>query len=233
MISKCEALGLALLVLIPLKTAAAQNTRREFWPEVDVYYDQNDRLRFQFVSRFRDDRDHLYAQGSFTGYVDIALRPVFRRALRQRGDVFRSRFLTFRAGYLYLTELGGSRATPENRGILEFLAKYPVPAKFVITDRSRFEFRFLRGQGYSTRYRNRLGIEHDLKAGPVEFTPYIQAEAYYDGRYDAWTTTRYNLGTQFQAGPYLVVEPFAARLHNTRSSTPHIHALGLKLSFYL
>jgi hypothetical protein len=234
MISRCEALGLALLILAPLKTTAAQDIRREFWPEANVYIERNDRLRFQLQNLFIVDHpDYLYTQGSFTGWVDVALRPVFRRELRRRGDVFRSRFLTFRAGYRYVTRLGGSRATTESRGLIEFMAKYPVPLKFVITDRSRLEFRFIHGQGYSTRYRNRLGIEHDLKAGPVQFTPYVYAEAFYDGRYDAWTTTRYNLGTQFQAGPHLVIEPYGAREHNTRSSTPHTHAIGLKLNFYL
>src|SRR5215471_14023980 len=127
MMSKCEAVGVALLILVPLHTAAAQDTQRQFWPEVDVYYGLNERVRLLLQNSFEDDRDHVNTQGSFTGYLDVALRPVFRRNLRQRGDVFRSRFLTFRAGYRYVTRLGGSSTKPENRGIIEFTAKYPVP----------------------------------------------------------------------------------------------------------
>jgi hypothetical protein len=177
MIPNREALGLALLVLANLRPAGAQNTQRQFQPELDVYLEESDRLRFVFQNVYRIDCEN---QGNeLYGLGGRGAAAGFPAELRQREDVFRSRFLTFRAGYRYITPLGNSSARAENRVLVEFTGRYPVPLKFVITDRSRVEFRFIHGQSFSMRYRNRLGVEHDLKLGIV-VTPYLYSEFFYD-----------------------------------------------------
>ena len=230
MLSNREAFGFVLLIFISLQAADAQDTQRQFWPELNVCIQQNDRLRFVFQNAYEvDSRNGTVA--NFTGWIEVALRPVFRRPLRQQGDVFKSRFLTFRAGYRYITPLSHNAGTPENRAIVEFTGRYPVPLKFVITDRSRLEFRFIRGQDFSMRYRNRFGIERDLKLGIV-VTPYARTEFFYDTRYDAWARVRYTFGAQFPVGPHFAPEPYFGRQNNTQSSPRHTNILGLKFNLY-
>ncbi len=155
--------GVTAVLAGPGVTAEAQTTKQEFWPAVGFYVDRGSRTRVVFVDSLRLDHDTHKTKGSFTYYLDFALRPVFRRELRQRDDVFQRRFLTFRAGYRYTTSLANGDSSSENRAIAETTARYPLPGKIVIADRNRGDFRFIKGQGFSMRYRNRLRAERDFK----------------------------------------------------------------------
>ena len=109
---------------------------------------------------------------------------MFRRELRDRADVYRNRYLTFRAGYRYRTSLTPGASVSENRGIVEVTPRYLLPWQLVVSDRNRGEFRFVKGQTFSTRYRNRLQLERDIKYGTFVFTPYVYDEIFYD--YPVW-----------------------------------------------
>src|SRR5215475_7754109 len=143
-----RSLGLALLIVFGAIPAHAQNTGRQFWPELDIYANLNSRTRLVFSNLYVLDRTSGSLTGNFTCYFDLALRPLFRRDLRRREDVFRQRFLTFRAGYRYRTMLSDGNSPSENRAILEATARYPLPGQLVIVDRNRGEFRFIRGQPF-------------------------------------------------------------------------------------
>ena len=220
-----------LLLAVSGLPAAAQDTVWEWWPKVEVYINQGERARIVFVESLNADRDAPNTQGNFAYYFDYALRPLFRRELRRREDVFRRRFLTFRAGYQYTTSLGEGDYS-EHRAIVENTARYPLPAKVVVLNRLRGEFRFIKGQGYSNRFRDRLGVERDLRAGRFAFTPYIEDEIFYDTRYDAWSRNRLSLGVQIPAGPHVVFDPHLVREVNWRSTPRNVRALALTLNLY-
>jgi hypothetical protein len=226
---KREKLCLALLAAATLRVSA-QDSEREFRPELNIYVNEGSRVRINFRDTF-----HLQpgnSQGNFAYYVEFALRPVFRRALREQDDVFRNRFLTFRSGYQYTTSLGSNDAPPENRAIAELTARYPLPHGLVLVDRNRGDFRFIKGKGFSTRYRNRLWLERDLKLKRLVVTPYVYDEIFYDTRYDAWSNNRVVFGLQFPVGPHLVVEPYLLRQINSQAAPRHTDAFGLKFSLY-
>jgi len=230
-IRRAHRLVLALFV-IGAYPAASQTTTREFWPELDVYIQYNDRLRFILQSIVTVAPEIQSNQQSFTGFVEVALRPLIRLELRHKNDVFRKRFLTFRAGYRYITPLPNSSASPENRAIAEIDSRYPVPGKIVLTARNRGEFRFIRDRPFSMRYRGRLRAERDLAIRSVVFTPYADAEYDYDTRYGAWATMRYTAGLLLPAGTHVVVRPYIALQINKYSSHRHVGALGLNLNLY-
>jgi hypothetical protein len=141
-------------------------------------------------------------------------------------------YLNFRTGYQYITSLSGNPSSSENRAIAELTARYPLPASFVILSRHRGDFRWVRGQKFSTRYRHRLWIERDMKVGRVGLSPYVYDEVYYDTRYDAWTTNRVALGIQFPAGPHLVLEPYVQRQENSRSTPRYTNSVGFKFNLF-
>jgi Protein of unknown function (DUF2490) len=217
------------MFLFPL---AAQNSKEEFWPEIDIYVNQGSKTREIFVDSFNQDQSTRYREGSFSYFLDLALKPVFRRDLREREDVFRRRFLTFRAGYQYTTTLVDADSSSENRIIAESTARVPLPAKFVVADRNRGEFRFIRGQAFFMRYRNRLMVERDVRLGRFVFTPYAYDEVFYDTRYGVWNRSRYAWGLQIPTGPHMVVEPYFLRQQDTRATLRYVNAFGLTLSLY-
>jgi hypothetical protein len=102
----------------------------------------------------------------------------------------------------------------------------------VIVDRNRGEFRFVSGKPFSSRYRNRLQLERDFKVDRVVFTPYVNAEAFYDTRYDAWVQFRYEIGTQLPIGPHFAIDTYYLRQKSNRSQPERVNGLGLTLGVY-
>jgi hypothetical protein len=171
--------------------------------------------------------------GNFALYVQTALKPTLRRELRDHPDVYRNKYLLLRAGYRYQTSLTNGQAAPEHRGILEVTSRYKLPWEIVISDRNRGEFRFIQSQPFSTRYRNKLQLERDIKHRWCRCTPYVYGEIYYDTRYEQWTPNRYAAGLEFPVGRRLVLEPYYLRQNGSHLSPPHINAFGFKLNAYL
>jgi hypothetical protein len=190
-------------------------------------------IRLGFVDSANSDSITHNWDGDFTLYVETALKPIFRRELRNRTDVYRSRYLTFRAGYRYRTSLTSGESSSENRGILETTSRYLLPWQLLISDRNRGEFRFIKGQGFSTRYRNRLRLDHDFKRGSFVCTPYLYDEIFYDTRYGQWTPNRVAFGLEFPAGPHVILEPYYFRQWGNRSNPPRLNVFGFTLSLYL
>lgn len=211
---------------------SGQSGSGEFRPELGFYVQQGQVIRIEFVDSFSSNPGTHSWDGNFTFYVEAALKPVFRHELRNRADVYRSRYLTFRAGYRYRTSLTSGESVSENRGILEVTSRYLLPWQLVVSDRNRAEFRFIKGRAFSTRYGNRLRLERDIKHGVFVCTPYVYGEILYDTRYDQWTPNRYAFGLQFPVGPHVVLEPYYLRQNGNRSNPPHVDAFGFKFNLY-
>src|SRR5215831_9450628 len=102
-----------------IPAAAGQSTSDEFWPELGIYMQQGPLIRIEFVASAGSDPTAHTWRGDFTLYVEAALKPVFRRELRNQPDVYRNRYVTFRSGYRYRTSLTNGDTGTENRGIVE------------------------------------------------------------------------------------------------------------------
>jgi hypothetical protein len=111
-------------------------------------------------------------------------------------------------------------------------SRVPWPKKLVITDSSHDDLRFIGGQPFSTRYRNKLQLERDFSFGSLVFTPYLNGQLYYNTRYDVWNRNRYSAGVEVAAGQHLVLETYYLRQNDSRSSTPCVNAVGLTFNLY-
>jgi len=212
--------------------AATPNTQSEFWPEVDTYISLNSATRLFLLSSFRNNQEGDAWHGDFGAHINFALKPVFRRELRQRDDVFNKRFLSCQAGFRYISSLANGAPYLEHRWIVDCTPQYPLPGKIIVSDRSRGEMRFISGKPFSTRYRNKLQLERDFAIGRFVYTPYINGEVFYDTRYDAWDQNRYSAGVQVPAGAHVVLETYFLRQNHSRSASPHVNAFGLRFRFY-
>jgi len=212
--------------------SSAQVTNSELRPESDIYLQLGPMMRLQLDMPFSGNLTTSDWDADPTFFVETALKPVLRRRLRQQPDVYRDRYLTFRAGYRYQTGLSSGRSAHENRGIMDLISRYPLPWHFIVSDRNRGEFRFVQNRPFSARYRNRLRLEYDFQQSWLECTPYTDFEVFYDTRSDQWTRTQYEAGVLFPVSSKVVLEPYYLRQHNSHSAPQHIDALGFRVSLY-
>ena len=108
--------------------------------------------------------DAAYASGKesdaesldLAAYLDISLRPIARKELWTE-DWQRRRYLWARIGYDRIFKAtDGTRAdVAEDRGIVSFFAKAPLPAEVWLEAGVRADLRWIGGD-YSTRYRFRV-----------------------------------------------------------------------------
>ena len=173
-----------LLILLFLCAAAhAQEpdaTRKEIWPEVDLFFPLNERFRLVVAAgseKQGETRDGF--EGHTAAYLDL---------------FFRKR-ITLRAGYRYGFALGESDPFSEHRIILDQTFNKPLPRAFVLSDRNRQELRWRNGD-FSVRFRDRATIEKTFVTGKRSLVPYSSGEIFYDSRFSTFNRVRLAFGTQ-------------------------------------
>ena len=220
--------------LIGAKAVKAQETRNEFWPEIDVYFNLKPKVRVHLlgtISKSVEDGEIRNAQS-------------YEAQIGAHVDYIPNKHLIFRAGYRYGTAVGDNDdGFREHRIVAEQTLRKMLPGDFLLSDRNREDFRFLNGD-FSFRYRNRVTIEREL---PVfkgrNITPYVSGEIFYDTRFDVWNRNRLAVGIQHTliAGPLqkmllhkrqVVLDLYFMKQNDSRSQAPHVKALGAALSFY-
>ena len=204
------------------------NTRKEFWPEVDVYVPLNEKVRLVFLfalTKSEETRDNLEAQ--FGANVDFIVSPR----------------LVLGAGYRHGSSLTETDRFKEDRALAEQTLRQPLPLKILLSDRNREEFRVVNGD-FSLRYRNRLTLEREFALPKRSITPYASIEVYYDGRFKVWNRNRLTVGAQVQlrkALPLLsavlprkqmILDVYYTRQNDSRSQPNHIKAVGAVLAIH-
>lgn len=136
--------------------ARSQDTVNEAWPEIDTYVTLSPTYRLSFAAAKAADRDSGQERWQFGPNLDITLKPILRMKFRTL-DPEKRKYLTFRVGYRHLISQPGD----ENRMIMEVTPRVPLPKSFLLTDRNRMDLRWR--DGFSWRYRNRLGVEKEFQ----------------------------------------------------------------------
>ena len=232
-----KSLGLLCLfavLVIGTRTGKAQETRKEFWPEIDVYINVKPKVRLYLlgtISKSVEDGELFNAQ-SYEAQIGAHI------------DYIPNKHLILRTGYRFGTAVGDTDdGFREHRIITEQTLRKMLPADFLLSDRNREDFRFLNGD-FSFRYRNRVTIERELpffKRRNV--TPYVSGEIFYDTRFDVWNRNRFAVGVQHTllGGPLqkmllhkrqVVLDIYFMKQNDSRSQTPHVKAVGAALLFY-
>lgn len=229
--------GIACLVgvlsawLAPGRTACAADSS-EFWPEANVFVKLNPRTRLFFDAAYADGKESDHATLDLAAYLDISLEPILRKEL-QTEDWQRSRYFWARIGYdriFKITDDEGAEVS-ENRGIVSFLAKAPLPAEVVAEARVRADLRWI-GEDYSTRYRFRIEFTREFTVRDHAVVPYFNVEWFYDTRYDGWARTLYQLGPEITVGPHFRYEIYLAYQSDRLPKKSDLNALGVNLKWY-
>jgi hypothetical protein len=235
----CAPIGLA-LCLLPRFSARlqAQDIRDEFWPELNLYLKLNEKSRLFFLySATKLDNRQTHSEGSFGAYFDFYAVPLFRPRLRAAHmDPARSKSLLVRVGYLgsRTPSSDSSDASVEQTPTVEGHGRAPLPWGLLLTDRNRWDFRFVDGD-FQPRYRNRLKLERTFEVrcpGITGITPYGHGEAFYDWRFHKFHRFRYAAGLELSLGRHVTLESYYLRQHDTVSAPQHVNAVGFALQLY-
>lgn len=206
--------------------------RREFWPEVDVYVQLREHSRLYV--RYGGTRTaslQAYSDGQVGVYFDRwMINPI--RLHGERQDVSLAKLLMVRAGYQYARPRDGLTTPTEHMVSAEGTGKLHLPWQLLVSDRNRFDFRWLNGN-FQWRYRNRIKLERAFQAGKFQFIPYFHTEVFCSLDQRRWNRVRYSAGGETAVARRVGVDLFAALQNDWLQKTPDLHALGLALKFYL
>ena len=225
-----RAAGEGLLLAILASPLTAQTQSLQAWPEVDTYISLNSDVRVSFfAAATREDRQGASAElGPNIDFYFKPLRKLDRITIFEL-DQSKSRLVMVRFGYRYMPSANGPT---EHRGFLEATGRYPLVKGVLLSDRNRLDLRSIDGE-LAWRYRNRISAERTVSIRSYHFTPYLRAEAYYDGNFHKWSRTAETAGCIFPFRKRYEVEPYYEHQNDTGTSpNRQVNALGLVLSMY-
>jgi len=208
--------------------AALADSSNQVWPELDAYFRTSETTRVMLMAK--STREEGEADERQAGiHLDLTLAPMLRTDLA-KGDWQRQRYLWMRVGYRYIASPGESGH--ENRGILELNGHtLPLWAGVDLAARLRWEARDDDGV-HSDRYRVRLQAEKRIRADGHSLIPFVNAEAFYDTRYDSWNRQRYQAGVEIGLNPHWRLVPSLYHQVDSRSQAANVNAFGLVLKYF-
>jgi hypothetical protein len=143
------------------------------------------------------------------------------------------KYLSITPGYLYLaTQPLKNQKAFENRLSLAVTPKVMV-GKFTFSDRNLFERRFRHPQVDSTRYRNKLQVDHPIKIGDTKFYGLMADEIFYDWSLKAWVRNRFTVGAGKTFTKHFTGEIYFLRQNDSHTKPGDLNVIGTNFRFHL
>jgi len=181
------------------------------WNDIQLAVELNKQVDFNLYGTFRVGRDitHLVERRAGVGFT-------FKLG----------KYLSLAPNYLGIV-MRPSEGRKVNENRLTFPATVRVPlGKFVLSDRNQIERR-LRFPLDSTRYRNRLQIEHPIKIGETSLQLFAADEVFYDWSFDAWVRNRFFVGLSRKFNKHFTGDVYYMRQNDGRSRPGDLHVIGV------
>jgi hypothetical protein len=206
------------VLLFVLSTfASAQvvdQTDNQFWSDVQVTVPMTKDIDFNILGTLRLGRD--------------ISRPVDERI--GMGFTFRfGQHVSIAPNYLYIaTQPVRNRRGWESRLSLPVTLRFNIE-KFRFSDRNLFERRFRNPGITSTRYRNRLQVDHALGRSELGFSLFVADEVFYDWSIDRWVRNRFTLGGSKVFNKHFTQDVYYLRQNDGVSIPGDLHVIGTTL----
>ena len=211
--------GLLLFVLSGLASAqTVDHTDNQIWSDVQVAVPMTKDIDFNMLGTLRLGRD--------------VSRPVDERI--GMGFTFRfGQHLQIAPNYLYIaTQPVRNRKLWESRLSLPITVRFNIE-KFRLSDRNMFERRIRNPGISSTRYRNRLQIEHPVGPSKRGFSLYVADEVFYDWSIDRWVRNRFSVGATKVLNKHLTQDVYYLRQNDGVSIPGDLNVIGTTLRIKL
>ena len=228
-----------MILLIMLQHLVAQDTtgvKQEVWPEVNLFYKVNNKLRvFTWYSTTK-----LKNSGFTDGGYGIALDYFTLPWLKGRIDYLHGKdsvpgqYLWLRVGYSHSnTPADAKDPVTENTFLTEANGRFYLGHDILLTNKNRLDWRFINGD-FKPRYRCKLTIEKDMRSEYLFFTPYIFGEYFinlYEGGSDA---NRFRLcgGSELKVARHINFEVYFLYQFDNGKALDALTAAGFVLKFY-
>ncbi len=227
-----RALSLATVIgvsLLPLGARAGSGS--ELWPEVSAFIRLDEDTRLYLAASSSRSKESNTQSLNASAYFDLSIKPIARPELWTQ-DWRRSRFLWARVGYTRVFNVQqGTNEVAENRGVLALYAKAPLPDEVLLEARARTDLRWI-GDAYSTRCRLRLEVSREFTWIEHIVVPYANAEAFYDTRYNGWSRSLYQAGSEVTLSKEFRYELYLARQIDRLPQSGSVNALGVGAKWY-
>jgi hypothetical protein len=218
-------------------TANAQNTSLEFWPETDIWYRLSPSSRFSaFIpiakyheSKYRDLNIYLQAD-----YVWGKTKHLLKRRMMDENRIQVMKAWLIRGGFMEGWSLGENAGSyTEDMLFAELHRRIPLKGGFLLSHRIRTDLRWVGEEpDFSYRFRYRVMLEKDFKAGRSSIVPYLNAEPYWDSRYLAFSRIRVIGGATASWGPRFGFEGNITYQYDSHYDAPNLYALNLILHVF-
>lgn len=165
--------------------------------------------------------------GTFRLGRDIS-RPVDERL--GLGFTFRfGQHVQIAPNYLYIaTQPVRNRRGWESRLSLPLTLRFNVE-KFRFSDRNLFERRIRNPGISSTRYRNRLQVEHPVGPSKLGLSLFVADEVFYDWSIDRWVRNRFSVGGSKVFNKHFTQDIYYLRQNDGVSVPGDLHVVGTTL----
>jgi hypothetical protein len=210
-----------LLLLVLSGIASAQIIDRsdnQFWSDVQVAVPITKDIDFNMLGTLRLGRDISHS-------VDERIGTGFTFRFGQHVQIA--------PNYLYIsTQPIRNRRLWESRLSLPVTLRFNVE-KFRFNDRNMFERR-LRNPGISsTRYRNRLQVEHPVGPSKWGLSLFVADEVFYDWSIDRWVRNRFAVGGTKVFNQHFTQDVYYLRQNDGVSIPGDLNVIGTILRFKL
>ena len=221
---------LGFLLFCSIVIFAQDTTSNEFWPQLNAYFDVSPDIQVLAMANERVATDSVDTSFRIGPMVLFHLPLTFNRtpALHHEEE---HRFLSFAAGYLYITPGPGGTGHVEQRGILQFIPRLPFPGKALLMDRNELDLRWI-SSAYYWRYRNQLTWQRDFSIRAHAFTAYVNGEVEYYSKYDNWYRTDYGAGARIPVGGRTELQPYYLHENTSNTQPAHTNVLGIIVSVF-
>jgi len=202
-----------LIIAGTVGAVCAQSTRADTqeWNDVQIYAPVTKNVDFVIFGTLRIGRD-------ITHTVDERIGAGFSFKF--------GKYLTVLPGYLHITtQPFKGTSLYENRLNALAILRFPL-GRFVLSDRNLIERRLRHPGGNSTRYRNRLQIDHPVKLGDVSFNVFASDEVFYDWSFNAWVRNRFAAGVSKAWNKQLTTDLYYLRQNDSHSRPGDLHVIG-------
>lgn len=225
----CAAWVVASVLATP---AAAQTplTGGAFWPAVEAHAQIRDNLRVLVLGALKNGEDYSYDQWRLGAALGYQMKS-FARPHLEDIDPQREHKLVFGAGYEYIESTESDKPGTENRVTLGFTPQGRTPGGFLISDRNRFEFRWVNG-AYSDRYRNKVTVERLTARKRLHFAPYASAEFFYDVTAGSWNQEQYAIGIAWPYKRVLKLDTYYLYQDCSSCNPRYLNVAGVTLHYF-
>jgi hypothetical protein len=214
-------------------STASNGTKQENWPEIDVYYKFNDRLRLYTMVSGTRLRASNYTDGAAGVYLDyFALSSLRKRFDAEMNDSTRGYYLWFRAGYYYsVTPSGDKNPVTEHTITTEAISNFHLPFDVLLAARNRFDWRIVNGD-FNPRYRPRARFSKQMHTEYLHFAPYFYGEYYANLTQGSANRFRLCVGVDWKVAAKVVFETYYLHQFNNVNRIDAVNAIGLTLKLY-